>query len=214
MGGSDAALLVVASWILGLFVSFPTFVMSAAMVQGTVQELTGGTVTPRTAYLAVLPKIPTLSLAALMSGAAVLLMGVTIIGIPFAIYFGLRWSFVSQAVIIDGTGARAALSRSSDLVRGHWWDVSWTLAGLGLVFGLLSLVLALPVTLPELFDSVSALISGDIPKPEFSPFAFLWSSGSGAMIAPLFPIAQTLLYYRLRAGKEGSRFGEEPGSAP
>lgn len=50
-------------------------------------------------------------------------LAITIIGIPFAIYFGTRWNFYPQAVIIEGASATHALKRSRELVRDAWWRI-------------------------------------------------------------------------------------------
>ena len=44
-----------------------------------------------------------------------------IIGIP-AIYFWVKWSLYNQGIIIENLSAIAALRRSSELVRGKWWQ--------------------------------------------------------------------------------------------
>ena len=48
---------------------------------------------------------------------------ITIIGIPFAIYFSVRWGLYSLPVMLEGTTARNALRRSTELVKGTWWRV-------------------------------------------------------------------------------------------
>ena len=51
------------------------------------------------------------------------LLAITIIGIPFAIYFATRWGFYAQAVLIEESSATNALKRSRELVKGAWWRV-------------------------------------------------------------------------------------------
>jgi hypothetical protein len=45
----------------------------------------------------------------------------SIIGIPVAIWLLVRWLLVNQAIALEGLDARAALRRSSGLVKGRWW---------------------------------------------------------------------------------------------
>ena len=44
-----------------------------------------------------------------------------IVGIP-AVYFWVKWSLYNQGIIIENLSAIAALRRSSELVRGKWWQ--------------------------------------------------------------------------------------------
>ena len=60
--------------------------------------------------------------AEILAVLALIGMAITIIGIPVAIYFGVRWTFIWQAALLQGAGPRDALSRSSDVVQGNRWD--------------------------------------------------------------------------------------------
>lgn len=53
----------------------------------------------------------------------VVVLGITIIGIPFAIYFAVRWGFFIETLLLEGISVRHALKRSSELVSGVWWRV-------------------------------------------------------------------------------------------
>ena len=66
----------------------------------------------------------------------ILLFAITIIGIPWAIQRLVRWSFVQQAVILDGTSARAALSYSADAVAGSWWRTLGIILAISLIVGI------------------------------------------------------------------------------
>ena len=48
---------------------------------------------------------------------------ITIIGIPFAIYFAVLWSFYSVAVLVEGQSVMHSFRRSKELVKGTWWRV-------------------------------------------------------------------------------------------
>jgi len=104
-------------------------------------------------------------------------MSITIIGIPFVIYFGVRWTFILQAVSLEHVGAKAALSRSSALVKGNWWRV----LGIVLVVGILAAV-------------VSAILA-QIPV--------VGGIIGGTLSTTIVIIGATLLYYDLRVRKEG-----------
>jgi hypothetical protein len=70
-----------------------------------------------------------------MAAAAVLLLFLSIIGIPWAIRQAVRWVFIPQVSVFEETGARGCLRRSSELVRGRWWRTA-ALAGVLIVIGL------------------------------------------------------------------------------
>jgi len=40
-----------------------------------------------------------------------------------AIYFGVRYYFAAQALVVDGRRGWAALQRSGEMVKGQWWRV-------------------------------------------------------------------------------------------
>ena len=71
-----------------------------------------------------------------------ILLSITIIGIPFAIYRAIRWYFISQVVMVEGIRGPAVLARSAELVDGKWWNTLGRLIVTGLVIqiptGLLS----------------------------------------------------------------------------
>jgi hypothetical protein len=80
--------------------------------------------------------------------AMVVLLTITIVGIPFAIHRFIRWSLFAEACMLDDLPATASLRRSSELVKGHWWrtfgftvliDVLAVLSGPMLGVGLLLL---------------------------------------------------------------------------
>jgi hypothetical protein len=51
----------------------------------------------------------------------VVLLTITIVGIPVAIRHFIRWSLFAEACMLDQLAATGALHRSSQLVEGHWW---------------------------------------------------------------------------------------------
>ncbi len=136
------------------------------------------------AYGVVLGRFWRLVGAALRVFVVVFLLWISVIGIPFAIYFGVRWFFFNQAVILDRTSARAALSYSADAVEGNWWRT----LGIAIVIGMVATVPAQIVTLPFTFAPtfISATVGATVTAA-FLPFA---------------AIALTLLYLDLKTRKE------------
>ena len=51
----------------------------------------------------------------------VVLLTITVVGIPFAIHRFIRWSLFAEACMLDDLSATESLRRSSELVRGRWW---------------------------------------------------------------------------------------------
>jgi len=103
-----------------------------------------------------------------------------LVAIP-AIYFGVRWAFIVQAALLEGVDARAALSSSTDLVKGNWWRVFGILLVVGIIVGGVAFILELTV--------------GRIP--------YAGSVIAGILPTPIVITAATLLYYDLRVRKQG-----------
>ncbi len=61
------------------------------------------------------------SMGAILGTLLILLvLSSTIVLLPLAVYLGVRWFFVGQAVIIDGAGVLNSRRRSGQIVSGHW----------------------------------------------------------------------------------------------
>ena len=87
----------------------------------------------RAAFNRVLPVLGVI----LLSLLAIFALAITIIGIPVAIYFAVRWVFLVQVVMLEQGRVLPAFSRSSDLIRGQWWRVFGSLLLMSLVSVLL-----------------------------------------------------------------------------
>lgn len=70
-----------------------------------------------------------LAVAVGTGAAVVVVLLLSVIGIPWAVRQLVRYQFVAQAVVLEGASSTGALRRSSELVAGRWW---WTA---GLVLG-------------------------------------------------------------------------------
>lgn len=92
------------------------------------------------------------------------------------IYLGISWIFIFPAALLEGLSPIAALSRSYGLVKNSWWRI----LGITLVVVLISAVIS--------------VILGLIPVVGFIIASIL--------VAPIYTIANTLLYYDLRVRKE------------
>jgi hypothetical protein len=124
--------------------------------------------------------------ALLLATAGILLMAITVIGLPFAIWKLVGWSFVGQEVLFTDKSLRESFRGSSELVRGRWWHA------VRVVLFLVAL----------LFVAGPVLTLGLI----FTPLPFLVINLLGALIfsllIPYAAIGQTLLYFDLQARTE------------
>lgn len=151
--------------------------MQGALIHAVSEQTARQTSNFGQSYSAAWKRIGNLIGAALLVGLAVALMAITIIGIPVAIYFSVRWSFILQTILIEGSGITESLSRSSNLVEGDWWRV----------FGIMLVVVLI------VFAISFAL--GFIPV--------IGSIIAAVVTTPVMAAAQTLLYYDLRHRKGG-----------
>lgn len=108
-------------------------------------------------------RIPQLIWTFLRGGVVILLLTITIVGIPWAINRSVRWMFGSQAAVLTGERGKTALDDSAAAVRGRWWPAAANGAVLaflggtpGVLIGLLLLVFArFPV---DAANSVASII--------------------------------------------------------
>jgi hypothetical protein len=124
--------------------------------------------------------------ALLLAMLGILLMALTVIGLPFAVWKMVSWSFVGQEVLFTDKSLRQSFRGSSDLVRGRWWHA----------------VRVIVFLVAILFVSGPVLTLGLI----FTPLPFLVINLLGALVfallLPYVAIGQTLLYFDLQARAE------------
>ena len=192
--------------------------VSAALTYASARIYLGRALTPRDALQQAQHHFWTYFGAVFFWSLAVGGMAVTIIGIPFAIYFGVRWGLYGVPIMIEGSRARNALRRSTELVRGAWLRVF----AITLLITVITFMLAFILT--AAFDYV--LSSVGVPEAE-EPTTFLenirrlfisdvneigWSAYTvrsfvqlciTAFIMPIERIGFTLLYFDQRIRKEG-----------
>ena len=142
---------------------------------------------------------------------------ITIVGIPFAIYFSVRWGLYSLPVMLEGTTARNALRRSTELVKGTWWRVFGIMLAISLISFMIYFILEassgfllswMGLTEAEeptgLLDTLRQLF---VPTPsEIGWFSYTIRRLVSLIIAtftmPISIIGSTLLYFDLRIRKE------------
>jgi hypothetical protein len=121
-----------------LIVAVPIlFVLQQLVAGGSIQYLDetdrGNSIPPAEALDKAQDNLGPLIGAALRAAIIVLLLAVTIVGIPFAINRFVRWMFLAQVIMIEGIRGQAVLARSSELVQGRWWNTLGRLIVVGLV---------------------------------------------------------------------------------
>jgi hypothetical protein len=124
----------------------------------------------------------------------IIIMGITIVGLPFSIYFAVCWSLYIQAIMVEDHTVIGALSRSRQLVKGMWWRV----LGIQIVLILLTAAaMFIPLFTLGMFIGI---LGGDFSL-EYALEVILETILS-IIITPIPLIGATLLYFDLRIRKE------------
>ncbi|MET1232413.1 MAG: hypothetical protein ABWY52_06150 [Candidatus Limnocylindrales bacterium] len=124
-----------------------------------------------------------LAFAAVLALAAILVL---------TIFVSVRWTFWPQAVILDATGPIGSLGRSWRLIAGSTWRVIGYALLFGLATGILQGLLA-QVGLIAV-DALADLVSDEVHLV----LSFGVSTLAALLLAPVVPVAMTLLYLDLR----------------
>jgi hypothetical protein len=102
------------------------------------------------------------------------------------VYLAVRWFFVPQTVVIEGARGPAALTRSSEVVRGFWWRT----------FGLVILA-NLAATIPTLvFTAPFTAIAASTDRAVWSMVGTICAE---TVSTPFVALFATLLWYDLLA---------------
>ncbi len=120
--------------------------------------------------------------ARLLAMVALLLMVLSIVGIPFAAWKYVGWLFVQQQILFEDRGVRDSFRGSSELVRGRWW---YTLR-VAAFFWLVSVVIGPFLGFALIFTTLPLLLINFIGSVVF------------ALLIPYVAIGQTLLYFDLQ----------------
>ncbi len=212
------AILVIAILAIGVLTTLVvTLFAVGGIIFASAQTYLGRHITARTAFRQVKRRFwPFLGcnlLRLLVVGA----LTITIIGIPFAIYFGTRWVFCSLAALVEENSAKNALRRSSELVKGKWWRVFGITLGILLLALMIQLILQFSllfvfgVTQSTGGDGNLLEMLGRMFLPELTTWAGLVTYVIqnvinhlvASLMLPIGVIGFTLLYFDLRIRKEG-----------
>jgi hypothetical protein len=183
MDSSPASRLAIALTIGGLQDVLSLVLIGPAVIAAVGEIRAGRTPTFIGSYRTVFARIRPLIGAVARSVVVILLLTLSIVGIPWAIAYTVRWLFVTQAVLLDGAGPRSALQVSRQTVGGHWWRTAGT-----------ALFLTLVGVAPAPLIGLVLLIGAQQEVRHVN-----WvSSLIYALLLPIAVIGMTLLYQRLK----------------
>jgi hypothetical protein len=129
------------------------------------------------------------------------LIAVTIIGIPLTIYLGVCWIFGLHVAVIEGKRGMSALARSKTLVKGHWWRVLGIYILISIIVGIISVIFSAPSTILGVMIALGR--DGETFRVLGAAIGVIFSTAGTIITGPIVYIASVLLYYDLRARKEG-----------
>ena len=210
----------VASMVIATFVGIGSFIVSFLVVAGLAYASAlvylDRDITAQDALQQAWRRFFPLLGSAILLGLVCVGLSVTIIGIPFAIYFGVRWGLYTLPVLFEEVTARNALRRSTELVRGTWWRVFGIMLAVSVIAFMISFILEVSfgfiltlIGVAEIegatpWDMIRRLF---VPLPnEVGWFAYAIRRFVSVTIAglamPLGTIGSALLYFDLRIRKE------------
>ena len=146
----------------------------------------------------------------------VTVLTVTVIGIPFAIYFAVRWGLFIQTIMFEKPVISIALGRSSELVKRMWWRVFGMLLAILLLSTVVHAIIEISIgfiliatNLVSEVDFIDILQWGllgesfESSTPLFYTISIVIHLVVYAMSFAIWIIGITLLYFNQRIRKEG-----------
>ncbi len=124
--------------------------------------------------------------AQLLATLGVLLLAITIIGLPWAIWKLVGWSFVQQEVIFTDKSFRESFRESSELVRGRWFRT----ARVVLIFYVIGIATGPMLTFALIFTALPLIWINLIGSLVF------------ALLIPFVAMGETFLYFDLGVREE------------
>jgi hypothetical protein len=167
--------------------------VQAATARAMVELDAGRRVTAPGAYRGVRDSARPLLGALAIAVAVLVVLNLTVIGIPLAIVLLVRWSLLAVVVEVEEHPAPGALRRSARLVAGDWWRT----------FGIVLVVGGAGLMVGPLLGALVLLATGA---------AFAWVNVIAALVSvlvlPFAAIATTYLYLDLRVRKDRAAVAE------
>ena len=193
-----AALTAVLSW-LGLIVATLVSVVGAFLLQGAlvraVQDIRDGRadMTLGQTVEGARPHLASIAGASILAGLGIA-FGLILLVVP-GLYLMTIWAVIIPVVVIENKPALQSFGRSRQLVAGYGWSVfglivlmALLMIGFGIVLGLI--LVSLPTWLQDFVSNVVG----------------------GALTAPFWALAVTLLYFRLAETKDAGTGLQPPPS--
>jgi hypothetical protein len=186
-GESGGFLVLLVLAVTAVLTIFSLGLVQAATVCALVELDGGGRVGPVGAYQLALRRAPALLGGLAYIGLAWVVLSLSALLLPVAIWLVVRWSLLAQVVEVEGLPPFAALRRSGRLVRRRWIRVA-SLAGLGAAIALLSgpLLGALLIVLTDAPLATLNVVAGVVY----------------ALVLPLVALVTSYLYFDVRARDE------------
>ncbi len=181
------------SIVLGLVAFLIGIPSTAAGVFCAARALTGRKADIVTSYSSAFGVLVPAAVATIIVTIALIASGILwliLIGIPLFFYLLVIWFFAVPAVVIEGRDGIDALKRSRELTRGSWWR----LFGIGTVFTLLIIAVAIPVGI--VFAVIAAAADNDLVLT-------IGVALIGALLTPVYYAGSVLVYVDLRVRNEG-----------
>jgi hypothetical protein len=144
----------------------------------------------RDAFSLVSKRLTELLAARIFALVVTLMLAVTIIGLPFALRFAVRWAYLEQAILLEGASFSGAFRASSKAAETEWW---WSF---GTTLGLTALGIALAPAVGIVL--LLAFRSLDLTYVNFV------TSAVYVAVSPYVAIALTLVYLNLKTNEAQS----------
>jgi hypothetical protein len=188
-------------WVCSLASVLVSAIGGAAAVQLSADAIVGGPIDVELAYRRAIARVRPVAWVTVVF-LLMIMLSITIIGIPFAVYRLVGWSVSLPAIVIEGRGGRDALTRSSRLVGGQRWPVLGTQVVILAVTAVPALVLGW--WLPGVVEATAGgTVFGNLPAWARADWLFSQLAGVvvGSLLGALSWISIAILYFQLR-GRE------------
>lgn len=194
-----------------------SILVTAGLMYASAHVYLSREITPETALQRAWQRFWTYLGSAILWSFVVVGLAVTVIGIPFSIYFSVRWGLYSLPVLFEGTTARNALRRSTELVKGSWWRVFGVMLAISVISFMIYFILEASsgfllsymgvseAGAPTGFlDTLRQLVVPTLSEIGWFSYVVrrLVSLSISVFTMPIGAIGATLLYFDLRIRKE------------
>ena len=173
-------------------------VMNCIFIHAMCQHYVTNEISLGKAYRETTKRVAIVIAAILLRGIVIVALSITIIGIPVAIYFAIKWLFVTHAILLEGKSISESLSRSAQLTTDNWWRI------FGYVILLLLITICFGVILGFIQNFVLDVFNFSTAVNGFDFGITILS----IITAPITIITTTLLYFTLRVEKERYHLGK------